>query len=84
MPKGPSSICWNCENACCGCSWSRQFKPVPGWKAIETNIKYKDNQTTRSYIVQSCPQFKQDSTEFGLKWVNKKNEIIRRECKKRS
>ncbi len=28
-----SQPCWDCINACGGCSWSAKGEPVPGWKA---------------------------------------------------
>ena len=49
------TICWKCANAVpdpvnnIGCSWSREFKPVEGWEAI---------QKKNSYNVWKCPEFK--------------------------
>lgn len=49
-------LCWNCKNACGGCSWSKCFKPVEGWGATPTTID--DNEgNIRSYRVHSCPEF---------------------------
>lgn len=51
------SICWNCARASdSSCSWSRNFTPVKGWKAVKCNldIQYSD---TISYNVITCPEF---------------------------
>lgn len=57
QPK-ESTICFDCKNACGGCSWSRSFRPVPGWKAEETSLfAGKDKERTKSYRVISCPEF---------------------------
>lgn len=51
------TICWECANACGGCSWSRKkAKPVPGWDAIRHDL-YGG---IESYIVISCPEFAPD------------------------
>lgn len=49
----PDQLCWRCKNACGNCSWSRDFKPVLGWTAVET---FKDGNIT--YSVTKCPAFK--------------------------
>ena len=72
-PRYPQSICWDCANACCGCSWSRGFVPVDGWKAIQKKIKLSGGKTTPTYIVCECPRFQRDAIGYGMKWVNKQN-----------
>jgi hypothetical protein len=74
--QGARSICWDCERACTGCSWSQEFIPVKGWKAIPTKMKQRDNQYVGTYIVCECPQFKRDAYDYGLKWAYKKVEKI--------
>ena len=59
--SGHSTICWDCEKQCGKCDWSREFKPVEGWKAIPTKIvtrgrKYNDGMID-SYNVYECPEF---------------------------
>lgn len=61
------SLCWKCKNALKGCSWSKDFIPVPGWKARPTVIYYPksvNNKIVRgidkSYHVESCPQYEYD------------------------
>lgn len=53
--------CWDCKNACGGCSWSRNFTPVNGWVAEPTTITYKTGDilhTTDTYKIFECPEFK--------------------------
>lgn len=48
--------CWYCKNACGGCSWSRDFKPVPGWDA--TPVVIKDSVCDiHTYDIKKCPMF---------------------------
>lgn len=63
------TLCWTCANAVpgkeTGCSWSRSFKPVQGWKAKRRDVKYKDCRAGRlhqieSYEVRKCPEYKPD------------------------
>ena len=53
-PKG--QICWVCKNACGGCSWSKEFKPVTGWLAKTTIIKDSEGDIF-SYKIKKCPEF---------------------------
>ena len=55
-----NSICWDCANACCNCSWSQSFTPVDGWKATPTRIKQSEGVFIESYIVHECPCFVKD------------------------
>lgn len=68
-----SQLCWFCEKACGRCSWSKDFTPVPGWKATPTKIisytticgkRYKKCYID-SYEVHECPEF-----EF-MEWIKK-------------
>ena len=61
-PDMPSTICWDCQNACGGCSWSkyRMFQPVKGWEVIPTDIHIGNGVRVQSYVVLKCPQFKPD------------------------
>ena len=47
------TICWDCQKTCGGCSWSREFKPVEGWEAVETT----DYAGDKSFLVRKCPEF---------------------------
>ena len=62
--KSKDTLCWDCQNACCGCSWSRTFTPVKGWVTEPAVITYKTKSgevhTTDSYKVIECPEFKGD------------------------
>lgn len=51
--------CWTCKNCYDGCSWSREFKPVDGWKAIKTYIQDNDNYAD-SYKIIYCPEYIED------------------------
>lgn len=62
-----TTICWDCAKACCGCSWSRFYIPVEGWKATPTvirNIQTTDvdsiQSSITSYKVIFCPEFEPD------------------------
>lgn len=48
--------CWTCKNACGGCSWSKDFTPIPGWKAEKTYHRSNGNYA-ESYKIASCPQY---------------------------
>lgn len=49
-------LCWNCKNACGGCSWSRHFIPVDGWTAEVTIVKDSLGDI-QSYRIKKCPEF---------------------------
>lgn len=59
--KGKTSDqpCWDCKNACGGCSWSKNLTPVKGWEAKIVKRKYcEDNEELNyTYKIISCPQF---------------------------
>ena len=55
--------CWDCANACGGCSWSEKGEPVPGWKAepiiIRNNMgRDPDDFSAKSYRIYACPKFR--------------------------
>lgn len=54
------TLCWDCKKALGGCSWSRRFEPVPGWKAVVSETAGYLNEAMRqipSYCVLNCPEF---------------------------
>lgn len=53
------TICWKCQNACGGCSWSRRLEPVKGWKAERVVNKDIYDTKFKSYKVIECPEFKE-------------------------
>lgn len=63
--KKHSQLCWDCNKACGGCSWSRDFTPVHGWKAEPTKIiSYTSSGVGKkrrfyvdSFAVYECPEF---------------------------
>lgn len=60
---GGAQLCWECDRATGGCSWSRRFIPVKGWTAKPTIIR-DDSETygtvIKSYHITKCPLFKAD------------------------
>ena len=48
--------CWTCKKACGGCSWSREFIPVDGWKTISTSHP-ANGEFAKSYHIISCPEY---------------------------
>lgn len=57
-PNTKDTLCWDCEKATGGCSWSDKLIPVEGWDAIPTKIKMVIYKETDSYKVLNCPLFK--------------------------
>lgn len=51
--------CWTCKKACGGCSWSRDFEPIPGWIAEKNTIPY-NGEYADTYKIISCPEYIQD------------------------
>ena len=57
-----STLCWVCKHAVpnpqrgTGCSWSIDFKPVPGWKAKKVVV----DRIGGSFLVEECPRFEDD------------------------
>lgn len=46
--RANDTLCWSCKNYYNGCSWSKSFEPVEGWKAKKTKM---------GYLVLECPKF---------------------------
>lgn len=61
------TLCWDCANACGGCSWSNHWDhlPVDGWKAVETRVRMNNDDYEVSYIVLECPRFERDGVDGG-------------------
>ena len=49
------ALCWHCQKACGGCSWSRSLIPVDGWEAKEVDLVTYEG--LKSYKVIECPEF---------------------------
>lgn len=62
MARHLHTLCWTCQNACGGCSWSdRSFTPVEGWDAVPTVLHAKHTgERVDSFLVKECPQYKAD------------------------
>lgn len=74
----PKTLCWRCANAVPdregerGCSWSREGKPVEGWKATRRDIRVcatANGKKSESYRVEKCPQFKRDQAKRRVETV---------------
>ena len=52
--------CFSCVNACGGCNWSREFKPVDGW-TVEIRLPKKQISSSLThipdYFVIECPEY---------------------------
>ena len=57
--KDFSQPCWTCANACGGCSWSQEFEPVPGWKAVPVTIAQNET-CPDTFRILYCPQWRPD------------------------
>lgn len=54
--KYQETLCWTCQNACGGCSWSKKFKKVKGWTATQTWVQ-GEKRLLKSYLVTACPKY---------------------------
>ena len=55
--------CWTCRKYAGGCCWSRELKPIPGWRATKT-IKFQGTcGGLESYAIHECPEYEPDGTE---------------------
>lgn len=57
------NICWGCQKACGGCSWSQSLTPVEGWEAEEIPyMMYHGSGYTvaSTYHITKCPEFVRD------------------------
>lgn len=64
-----AQLCWDCKKACGGCSWSKNFEPVPGWIAEERVLYHRGNGEkirTSSYHIRYCPEFERDDPKESL------------------
>ena len=71
--KVSGQLCWSCQNACGGCSWSElnpdtkkpRFEPVPGWNAklIQKNFgSHKSGPVIMdTYAIKECPSYIPDN-----------------------
>ena len=60
VPRRRAQMCCFCRNCFDGCEWAREFKPVPGWKAIPTvtDTGYNHN-PIKSYQILYCPKYEE-------------------------
>lgn len=67
--SGKANICFDCQKACGGCSWTEldpatkkpRFEPVPGWTAEKSLLNVgsdrKGGKWVETYHITACPQF---------------------------
>lgn len=54
------TLCWTCKHShALGCPWHRCFRPIKGWKVIETQYTYPTKQY-KGYTVIDCPLYEVD------------------------
>ena len=70
---GSTNICFDCQNACGGCSWTEfdpgtkrpRFEPVPGWTAepvlLNVGGMRGGARLIETYHITNCPQFVKDN-----------------------
>lgn len=70
--KMEMTLCWCCRNAVpdvetgVGCSWSRGFQPVPGWRAVPDSIYIGGGKpAVPTYHVIECPEFRADRPDVS-------------------
>lgn len=71
---GSKQLCWDCANATNGgCSWSRDFTPVPGWTArrIPGRVYHGGQATEETYMITACPEFLRDAYGYGRRRMDK-------------
>ena len=56
------SLCWCCRNAYDSCAWSREGRPVEGWRAVCCDLppQTRRGAPVRSFFVLRCPSFALD------------------------
>lgn len=59
---GGPNICFKCQRACGGCSWSADFEPVPGWTAEPALL----NGGIETYHITACPLFLPDKPRAAM------------------
>ena len=52
--------CWTCKKCFGGCSWSRDFEPIPGWIATPNTIP-ENGEHAATYKILYCPQYIKES-----------------------
>ena len=68
--------CETCQKYAGGCSWSRDFTPVPGWDA--TPIEKHGSVVIYSYEIHHCPEYVQDEPRNALERAERDGTEINR------
>jgi hypothetical protein len=72
--KPSSQPCWNCTKACGKCCWSKNFEPIPNWRAkkhiVDKIVCDGITYITESYTISFCPEFVDERIEFIKEHIN--------------
>lgn len=52
-----NDLCFRCDKACGGCSWSKSFAPIPGWTAEPSRICVGIDNFVETWHITDCPEF---------------------------
>lgn len=68
--QSTANICFDCERACGGCSWSQDFTPVPGWTATPVYREAAHEGYQETYQITACPLFERSAPRknAALEW----------------
>lgn len=86
--KKHHTLCWTCQWAAGKdkkCPWACKFQPVPGWKAIPTELKATIGSAfdkIDSFDVYECPQYEL-MDEMKRRVVENENLKAKLECKQK-
>lgn len=71
------TLCWDCTNSIRPeiCPWAREFIPVDGWEAEETECMDTTDRPYSSFLVKKCPLFERDACRGGTRRVEKKKPL---------
>lgn len=82
VPQSKANICFDCQNACGGCSWSEKFEPVPGWTAKKvtqkTHLHKGAVRWIETYHITACPEFVKDEPRHSMACGEITDEQMRR------
>lgn len=70
-----NELCWNCQKACGGCTWSDRLELVEGCTATPTERTLTGGKPLQGYHITQCPEFVADEEIKKSKPVIKKTGI---------
>ena len=82
VPASKANICFDCQKACGGCSWSTDFTPVPGWTAQKVTQRASNSKGkalwNETYHITVCPEFVKDEPRESIAYGELSEEQMRR------